>query len=179
MYTAFGQGARWSARERVLGACARRPEWSGAIGTQAGGSGQAKRNETKGGVLIAEYLGTWEAIYILRCTRRPRGTYECGTRLCATAGRLGARPSDVSGLRSRCRSVGIVSQLALNLRPNVAGIGTLHLLATLYSDPRSDVMRRVSESERRGSGGWVRKLGIEKSLSCGRYQDVQQSGGWH
>ena len=71
----------------------------------------------------------------------------------------------MSGLRDRCRNVGTTSLLTLDLRPNVAGIGTLHLLATLYSDLRSDVMRRVSEGERRGSGGWVRKSGVENE-SC-------------
>ena len=45
----------------------------------------------------------------------------------------------LSELRDRCRNVGTTSLLALDLHPNVAGIGTLHLLATLYSDLRSDV----------------------------------------
>ena len=67
----------------------------------------------------------------------------------------GARPSDASELRDWCRNVSATSLLALDLLPNVAGIGTLHLLATLNSDLRSDVMQRVSKSERRGSGGWV------------------------
>ena len=111
---------------RVLGTCARRLEWSGAVGTQAGRSGWAKRNSTRGRVRLTEYLSTREALYILRRTRRPRGTYESGTRLCATAGRLGARPSDASGLRSRCQNVGIALRFALDLRPNIAGIGTLH-----------------------------------------------------
>ena len=141
MCTAFGQGARWSARVRVLGACARRPEWSGAVRTQAGGSGQAKRSETRDRVLIAESLSTWEAIYILRRTRRPRGTYESGTRLCATAGRLGARPSDASGLRSRCRNVRIALWFTLDLRPNVAGIGTLHRVSVAMKNSWSFVVK--------------------------------------
>ena len=53
-------------------------------------------------------------------------------------------------------NVGIASRFALDIHPNVAGIGMLHLLATLYSDLRSDVMRRASEGKRKGSGGRVR-----------------------
>ena len=168
MYTAFGQGARWSARERVLG----------AIGTQAGGSGQAKRNETKGGVLIAQLTTYMGNIYKAQCTRQLRGMYKCGTRLCATAGRLGAQPSDTSGLRSWCRDVSATSLLALDLHPNVAGIGTLHLLLTLNSDLRSDVTRRASEGERRGSGGWVRLSGIENE-SCAWAGMYSSRGNWH
>ena len=58
----------------------------------------------------------------------------------------------------------MTSQVALDICSNVAGIGVLHLLSTLNSDLRSDVMRRVSEGERRGSGGRVHKLGIGKNL---------------
>ena len=90
MCTVFGQGARWSAREKVLGMSVRRPEWLGSVGTQAGGSGHMKRSETRGGVLIAELSTYTGVLYILRCTRRPHGMYESGTQLCATAGRLGA-----------------------------------------------------------------------------------------
>ena len=113
-----------------------------------------KRNETKGGVLIAELSTYTGVLYILRCTRRPHGMYESGTRLCATVGRLGAQPSDASEPYGRHRNVSATSLLALDLHPNVAGIGTLHLLSTLNSDLQSDVMRRVSESERKGEW-WV------------------------
>ena len=90
MCMAFGQGARWLARERVLGASARRPEWSGAVGTQAGGSGQAKRSETRGGVLIALYLDTCERY--IRCGAR-------GDRVVHTNAECGcAQPSDTVGL---------------------------------------------------------------------------------
>ena len=142
-------------------------------------AGRDRRNETKrgAGYLLTEYLSTCEVIYILRRTRRPRGTYESGTRLCATAGRLGARPSDASGLRSRCRNVSATLLLTLGLRPNVAGIGTLHLLSTLNSDLRSDVTRRVSESEGRGRGGRVRKSGIENLLLVYAGGDCTESEG--
>ena len=101
---------------------------SGAVRTQAGGSGQAKRSETKGGVLIALYLHTCE-VYI-RCSAqgncmartnaergcaRPREDSEC----------CGARPSDALELHDRCRNVGAMLLLALDLLPNVARIGTL------------------------------------------------------
>ena len=174
----FSQGARWLARVRVLGVCARRPEWLGAVGTQAGGSGQVKRSETRGGVLIAEYLSTQKVIYILRCTRRPRGMYESGTWLCATAGRLEARPSDVSGLCSHCRNIGATSLLTLDLCSNVAGIGMLHLLATLNSDLRSDVMRRASKGKGRGTGGQVRLLGVGNE-SCAWAGMYSSRSGWH
>ena len=59
------------------------------------GTGETKLN--KCGVRLTEYLSTRKAIYILRRTRRPRGMYESRTRLCVTAGRLGARPSDTVG----------------------------------------------------------------------------------
>ena len=87
------------------------------------GTGETKRN--KCGVQLTEYLSTRKAIYILRRTRRPCGTYESGMRQCAIAGRLGARPSDASGLRSWCQNVSVTLLLALDLHPNVAGIGTL------------------------------------------------------
>ena len=50
MYTVFGQGVQWSARERVLGTCVRRLQWSGAVGKQTGGLGHMKRSENEGGV---------------------------------------------------------------------------------------------------------------------------------
>ena len=46
----------------------------------------------------------------------------------------------LSELRDQCRNVGATSLLDLDLHPNVAGIGTLHLLSTLNSDLRSDMM---------------------------------------
>ena len=46
-HSAKGRNGRL--REGVLGTSARRPEQSGAVRTQAGGSGQAKRNETNAG----------------------------------------------------------------------------------------------------------------------------------
>ena len=67
-----------------------------------------------------------------------------------------------------CWNVGATLLLALDLHPNIAGIGMLHLLLTLNSDLRSDVMQRASEGEGRGSGGWVRKLGIEINLERGQ-----------
>ena len=79
---------------------------------------------------------------------------------------------------SRCRNIRIASRFALDLRPNVAGIGMLHLLATLYSDLRSDVMQRASEGEGKGSGGWVHMSGIENE-SCAWAGMYSSRSGWH
>jgi hypothetical protein len=61
MRDAFGQRGAVVGSQKGGWACARNDrKRSGAVGTQAGGSGQAKRSETKGGVLIAPYLHTCE-----------------------------------------------------------------------------------------------------------------------
>ena len=66
---------------------------SGAVGKQAGRSGQAKQNEMRGGVLIAELTTYTEGLYILWRMRRLHGMYESRMWLCATVGRLGTMES--------------------------------------------------------------------------------------
>ena len=164
-----GKGAgRVRATTGVVGRC-----WN--TGRQVG-TGETKRNERRGTYcFLTTYTGN---VYKVQCTRQLRGVYKCGTRLCATAGRLGAQPSDASGLRSRCRNVSATLLLDLDLHPNVAGIGTLHLLLTLNSDLRSDVTRRASESEGRGRGGRVRLSGVGNE-SCAWAGMYSSPSGWH
>ena len=84
------------------------------------------------------------------------------------------RPSNVSEPCGWCRNVSATLRVTLDIHPNVAGIGTLHLLATLYSDLRSDVTRRASEGEREGSGGRVHNGGRQKGvLHVGLCRNVQ------
>ena len=82
------------------------------------------------------------------CAQPREDSEDCGVRL-----------SDTLEACSQCQNIRIVSQFALNLGPNVARIGMLHLLLTLNSDLRSDAMQRASECKGRGRGGRVRNGG--------------------
>ena len=90
-------------------------------------------NEAKGGcgiLLLLIYCRYMRKVHILRHTRRPRGRYKCGVTAvhdCRTASEhCGVCPSDMSEPCGQRQNVSATSLLALDLHPNVAGIGMLH-----------------------------------------------------
>ena len=88
-----GEGAgRVRATTGVVGRCR---NTGGRIGT-----GETKRNEGRGTYC---YLTTYTGnVYKVQCMRQLRGMYKCGTRLCATAGRLGMVLSATVGHCRNC-----------------------------------------------------------------------------
>ena len=79
-----------------------------------------------------------EELYILWCTRQKWNAAVCDCGKTWNSAEHDHRT--LLDWRSRCRNVRIALRFALDLRPNIAGIGTLHLLLTLNSDLWSDVM---------------------------------------